>query len=73
MTTGATTASDKIWVNSGDSHVWEPKTLWTENLPPSLKARGPHMVRDGKHDIYVVDDQGDIVSESTRYIVPISL
>lgn len=48
---------EKIWVNSGDSHVWEPKDLWSANLPPSLRPRGPHMVRDGKHDIYVVDDE----------------
>lgn len=57
MTVETTKPANKIWVNSGDSHVWEPKDLWTSNLPASLKSRGPHMVRDGKHDIYVVDDE----------------
>ncbi|MGB8364172.1 MAG: amidohydrolase family protein [Rhizomicrobium sp.] len=50
-------AIDKIWVNSADSHVWEPPTLWEENLPAAMKTRGPRIQRDNRHDIYIVDNK----------------
>jgi predicted TIM-barrel fold metal-dependent hydrolase len=31
----------KIWTNSGDSHVLEPKDLWTSRLPAGMAARLP--------------------------------
>ena len=31
---------------SVDDHVMEPKTLWQEQLPPSLRARGPRVSRE---------------------------
>ncbi|NWG52166.1 MAG: amidohydrolase [Hydrogenophilaceae bacterium] len=50
-------ADDKIWVNSADSHVWEPPTLWEENLPAHLKSRGPRVDRREKADVYIVDNE----------------
>ena len=47
----------KIWVNSADSHVWEPPKLWEENLPAHLKSRGPKVTREERHDIYSVDNK----------------
>lgn len=47
----------KIWVNSADSHVWEPPELWDENLPAHLKGRGPRIHREERHDVYVVDKE----------------
>ena len=31
---------------SVDDHVMEPKTLWQEQLPPSLRERGPRVSRE---------------------------
>jgi predicted TIM-barrel fold metal-dependent hydrolase len=31
----------KLWTNSGDSHVLEPKDLWTNRLPAELAQRMP--------------------------------
>jgi hypothetical protein len=31
---------------SVDDHVMEPKTLWQEQLPPSLRERGPKVSRE---------------------------
>ena len=31
----------KLWTNSGDSHVLEPKDLWTTRLPADLAGRMP--------------------------------
>jgi len=42
-------------VNSADSHVIEPKALWLDNLPFSLKERAPHtdrVARAGKDREY---------------------
>ncbi|MGE0742530.1 MAG: amidohydrolase family protein [Hyphomonadaceae bacterium] len=52
-----TAADKKIWVNSADSHVWEPPKLWEENLPNHLKSRGPRVDRREKHDVYIVDNE----------------
>jgi len=37
---------DKIWANSGDSHLVEPDDLWEQGLPAELAARMPHSVKD---------------------------
>ena len=50
-------ATDKIWVNSADSHVWEPPKLWEEDLPAHLKSRGPRIDRREKADVYIVDNE----------------
>lgn len=47
----------KIWVNSADSHVWEPLKLWEENLPAAMKTRGPRIERDDRYDVYLVDNK----------------
>ncbi|MGD9980139.1 MAG: amidohydrolase family protein [Hyphomonadaceae bacterium] len=52
-----TAAAKKIWVNSADSHVWEPPKLWEENLPARLKSRGPRIERREKADVYIVDNE----------------
>ena len=31
---------------SVDDHILEPRTLWQEQLPPSLRDRGPKVVRE---------------------------
>jgi len=47
----------KIWVNSGDSHVWEPTDLWEKNLPKAMAHRGPRIVREKDRDVYYCDDK----------------
>ncbi len=36
----------KIWANSGDSHLMEPRDLFTDNLPSEQAERMPHGVLD---------------------------
>ena len=31
---------------SVDDHILEPRDLWQQELPPSLRERGPRVVRD---------------------------
>jgi predicted TIM-barrel fold metal-dependent hydrolase len=47
---------EKIWANSGDSHLVEPENLFDDSLPASLAARMPHSVKDeeaGWETVYV--------------------
>jgi predicted TIM-barrel fold metal-dependent hydrolase len=37
---------DKIWANSGDSHLVEPDELFAEGLPAALAERMPRSVKD---------------------------
>jgi predicted TIM-barrel fold metal-dependent hydrolase len=37
---------DRIWANSGDSHLVEPENLFTERLPAGLAERMPRSVKD---------------------------
>jgi predicted TIM-barrel fold metal-dependent hydrolase len=48
---------DKIWANSGDSHVFEPDDLWTRTLPPALAERAPRTERDERYEQVHVDGQ----------------
>ena len=50
---------DKIWANSGDSHLSEPADLFERNLPADLAARMPRSVKDddGSHETIHVDGQ----------------
>jgi predicted TIM-barrel fold metal-dependent hydrolase len=50
---------DKLWVNSGDGHVFEPKDLWQQGMPARLAARAPHGVQDERYDTSYVD--GEII------------
>ena len=50
-------SENKIWVNSADSHVWEPADLWESHLPARMKGRGPRMTRHERVDVYSVDDK----------------
>jgi predicted TIM-barrel fold metal-dependent hydrolase len=53
------TVQGKIWANSGDSHLMEPATLFTDTLPPELAARMPRSVHDedGAWETIHVDGQ----------------
>ncbi len=43
----ATPAEDELpLIISVDDHIMEPKTLWQEELPPSLRERGPRVETD---------------------------
>lgn len=41
-----TSMEDMPWIISVDDHVMEPRELWQEQLPPSLRDRGPRVVRE---------------------------
>ena len=41
-----TSASTKMWANSGDSHFLEPPDLWAQSLPKELADRMPRTERD---------------------------
>ncbi len=49
----------KIWANSGDSHLMEPRDLFTENLPAEQAERMPRSVLDpeGLFETITVDGQ----------------
>jgi predicted TIM-barrel fold metal-dependent hydrolase len=51
--------SDKIWANSGDSHLMEPFHLFRENLPSGQAARMPRteLDPDGQFETVFVDGQ----------------
>ncbi len=51
--------SDKIWANSGDSHLMEPFELFQENLPKDLAERMPRseIDPDGAFETIYVDGQ----------------
>ncbi len=38
--------TDLPMIISVDDHILEPRDLWVTELPPSLRARGPHVVRE---------------------------
>lgn len=48
---------DKIWANSGDSHVLEPDDLWRRAIPGSLGERAPWVERDDQRETVHVDGQ----------------
>ena len=50
---------EKIWANSGDSHLVEPDNLFSDRLPGPLAARMPRSVRDedGSWETIHVDGQ----------------
>ncbi|MCU0310785.1 MAG: amidohydrolase [Acidimicrobiales bacterium] len=64
QTTDVTPAEHELPdIISVDDHVLEPKDLWQEQLPPSLRARGPRVERQrvrleftGGHYGFVIDD-----------------
>ncbi|MCB1258050.1 MAG: hypothetical protein KDB26_13135, partial [Microthrixaceae bacterium] len=39
-------AEDLPLIISVDDHILEPRTLWQEQLPASLRDRGPRVVRE---------------------------
>ena len=51
--------SDKIWANSGDSHLIEPADIWTTSMPSRLAERMPRSVKDpdGQWETISVDGQ----------------
>jgi predicted TIM-barrel fold metal-dependent hydrolase len=49
--------TQKIWANSGDSHVIEPDDLFTSRLPQHLAERAPTTVKDERHETIYVDGQ----------------
>ena len=50
---------DKIWANSGDSHLIEPADLFATHLPADLAERMPRSVKDddGSYETIHVDGQ----------------
>ena len=50
---------DKLWSNSADSHLLEPKGLFQDNLPADLAERMPKRVKDadGRWETIHVDGQ----------------
>ena len=50
---------EKIWANSGDSHLVEPDDLFATMLPPALAERMPRSVKadDGRTETVYVDGQ----------------
>jgi predicted TIM-barrel fold metal-dependent hydrolase len=54
---GASPVPTKIWANSGDSHVVEPRDLFTTALPAALAARMPRSEwdADGRWETITID------------------
>jgi predicted TIM-barrel fold metal-dependent hydrolase len=54
-----TFSEEKIWANSGDSHLVEPPDLFTANLPKDLADRMPRSVKDpdGEYETVYIDGE----------------
>lgn len=50
---------DKIWANSGDSHLVEPDDLFTTSLPPAVAERMPRSVKDDDGRMETIHVDGD--------------
>src|ERR1700736_3030428 len=52
-------SEEKIWANSGDSHLVEPPDLFSANLPPDLAERMPRSVKDpdGEFETVYIDGE----------------
>jgi predicted TIM-barrel fold metal-dependent hydrolase len=50
---------EKIWANSGDSHLVEPPDLFSANLPADLALRMPRSVKDpdGEYETVYIDGE----------------
>ena len=44
---------------SADNHVFEPVTLWQENLPPAMRDRGPRLEQAGEWFVLRVEGMPD--------------
>ena len=53
-----TTSTNKIWTNSGDSHVIEPENLWRDSVPERYSELMPHSVKDADGDWETVHVDG---------------
>ena len=42
---------------SADCHVSEPHDLWTRNLPPAMRERGPRRERGNGHTLILAEDR----------------
>lgn len=53
------TSEEKIWANSGDSHLVEPADLFSANLPADLAERMPRSVKDpdGEWETVYIDGE----------------
>ncbi len=53
------TGEQKIWANSGDSHLVEPPDLFSANLPANLAERMPRSVKDpdGEYETVSIDGE----------------
>ena len=40
-----------------DSHITEPRDVWTARVPAKYRDRVPHVVREGPKDLWVLDDK----------------
>jgi predicted TIM-barrel fold metal-dependent hydrolase len=54
-----TSSEDKIWADSGDSHLVEPADLFSANLPADLAERMPRSVKDpdGEFETVYIDGE----------------
>jgi predicted TIM-barrel fold metal-dependent hydrolase len=48
---------EKIWANSGDSHILEPESLFTDRLPANLAERMPRAEKFDGYELVHVDGQ----------------
>lgn len=60
---------DKIWANSGDSHLVEPDEVFATCLPPAVAARMPRSVQDDDGRMETIHVDG----ESFRRRIPRSI
>jgi predicted TIM-barrel fold metal-dependent hydrolase len=54
-----TSSEEKIWANSGDSHLVEPPDLFSANLPADLAERMPRSVKDPDGEFETVHIDGE--------------
>ena len=43
------------WLISVDDHILEPPNLWVDRVPAKDRERAPHMVNDGKNELWIYD------------------
>ena len=62
----STSVIDTLGLISGDSHVNEPRNLWRDNLPPSLRSQAMRGIKPGEPGNWELILEGERLGENAE-------
>ena len=62
----STSVIDSLGLISGDSHVNEPRNLWRDNLPPSLRSQAMRGIKPGEPGNWELVLEGERLGEKAE-------